>query len=83
MTNVAHLYKRGVVNMTNFEKMQLCYTDVLDALCDLTNSLSQENDLDNFAEDLDLIDKASVILKRLGETQLIESVEPKVGDDTE
>ena len=61
--------------MTNFEKMQLCYTDVLDAMCDLTNSLSQENDLNNFMDDLDLIDKASVILKRMGDTVLIEQTE--------
>lgn len=69
--------------MTNFEKMQLCYTDVLDAMCDLTNSLSQENNLNNFMDDLDLIDKASVILKRMGDTVLIEQIEEKVGDDEE
>ena len=69
--------------MTNFEKMQLCYTDVLDAMCDLTNSLSQENDLNNFMDDLDLIDKASVILKRMGETVLIEQTEEKVGGNEE
>lgn len=69
--------------MTNFEKMQLCYTDVLDAMCDLTNSLSQENNLDNFMDDLDLIDKASVILKRMGDTVLIEQTGEKVGGNEE
>lgn len=69
--------------MTNFEKMQLCYTDVLDAMCDLTNSLSQENDLNNFMDDLDLIDKASVILKRMGDTVLIEQTGEKVGGNEE
>ncbi len=69
--------------MTNFEKMQLCYTDVLDAMCDLTNSLSQENNLNNFMDDLDLIDKASVILKRMGDTVLIEQIEEKVGGNEE
>ena len=69
--------------MTNFEKMQLCYTDVLDAMCDLTNSLSQENNLNNFMDDLDLIDKASVILKRMGDTVLIEQTEEKVGCNEE
>ena len=69
--------------MTNFEKMQLCYTDVLDAMCDLTNSLSQENNLNNFMDDLDLIDKASVILKRMGETVLIEQTGEKVGGNEE
>lgn len=67
--------------MTNFEKMQLCYTDILDALCDLTGGLATENDLNNFADDLELIDKTSVILKRLGETQLIEQTEEEVGDN--
>ena len=69
--------------MTNFEKMQLCYTDVLDAMCDLTNSLSQENNLNNFMDDLDLIDKTSVILKRMGDTVLIEQTEEKVGGNEE
>lgn len=69
--------------MTNFEKMQLCYTDVLDAMCDLTNSLSQENNLNNFMDDLDLIDKASVILKRMGDTVLIEQTGEKVGGNEE
>ena len=69
--------------MTNFEKMQLCYSDVLDAMCDLTNSLSQENNLDNFMDDLDLIDKASVILKRMGDTVLIEQTGEKVGGNEE
>ena len=69
--------------MNNFEKMQLCYTDVLDAMCDLTNSLSQENNLDNFMDDLDLIDKASVILKRMGDTVLIEQTGEKVGGNEE
>lgn len=72
--------------MTNFEKMQLCYTDVLDAMCDLTNSLSEEDNLNNFMDDLDLIDKASVILKRMGDTVLIEQIEQaeeKVGGNEE
>ena len=67
--------------MTNFEKLQLCYTDVLDTLCDLTNGLVQQNDLDAMQDDLELIEKTSVILKRLGETQIIESVEKDVEDE--
>ena len=67
--------------MTNFEKLQLCYTDVLDTLCDLTNGLVQQDDLDAMQDDLELIEKTSVILKRLGETQIIESVEKDVEDE--
>lgn len=71
--------------MTNMEKLQLCYTDMLDVLCDLTNELNNENDLMNFDDDLALIERASVILKRIGETQIIESVEKdvEVGDEQE
>lgn len=65
--------------MTNFEKMQLCYTDVLDAMCDLTNTLASNNDLNTFVDDLELIDKASIILKRMGDTVLIEEVQEKTG----
>jgi hypothetical protein len=63
------------------EKLQLCYTDVLDTLCDLTNGLVQQNDLDAMQDDLELIEKTSVILKRLGETQIIESMEKDVEDE--
>lgn len=73
--------ERGRKIMTNFEKLQLCYTDVLDTLCDLTNGLVQQDDLDAMQDDLELIEKTSVILKRLGETQIIESVEKDVEDE--
>lgn len=69
--------------MTNFEKMQLCYTDVLTAMCDLTNTLASNNDLNTFVDDLELIDKASIILKRMGDTVLIEEAQEKVGGKEE
>lgn len=69
--------------MNNFEKMQLCYTDVLNAMCDLTNTLATNNDLNTFVDDLELIDKASIILKRMGDTVLIEEVQEKVGGKEE
>lgn len=81
MINVAQ--ERGRKIMTNMEKLQLCYTDVLDTLCDLTNGLVQQNDLDAMQDDLELIEKTSVILKRLGETQIIGEIEEKVGDNEE
>lgn len=64
--------------MTNMEKLQTCYTDILDALCDLTGELAEENDLNNFEDDLALIERASVILKRLGETSIIEEVKKDI-----
>ena len=67
--------------MNNMEKLKLCYTDVLDALVDLTGNLADEDDLLNFDDDLVLIEKVSVILKRLGETQVIEQVKKGVEDE--
>lgn len=69
--------------MNNFEKMQLCYTDVLDTACDLSAMLNEENDIDAFGDILDALDKTSIILKRLGDTILIEQVEQKEGDGEE
>lgn len=67
--------------MNNFEKMQLCYTDVLDTACDLSGMLKEENNLDAFGDILDALDKTTIILKRIGETQIIESVEKDVEDE--
>lgn len=69
--------------MNNFEKMQLCYTDVLDTVCDLSAMLNAEDDIDAFGDILDALDKTSIILKRLGDTILIEQVEQKEGDGEE
>ena len=81
MTSVEQ--ERGRKIMTNIEKMTLCYTDVLDTLCDLTNGLVQQDDLDAMLDDLELIEKTSVILKRLGETQIIGEIDEKVGGNEE
>ena len=67
--------------MNNFEKMQLCYTDVLDTACDLSAMLKEENNLDAFGDILDALDKTTIILKRIGDTQIIESVEKDVEDE--
>ena len=69
--------------MNNFEKMQLCYTDVLDTACDLSAMLNAENDVNAMGDILDVLDKTSIILKRLGDTVLIEKVEQKEGDGEE
>lgn len=69
--------------MSNFEKMKLCYTDVLNTACDLSCMLNAENDINAFGDILDVLDKSTVILKRLGDTVLIEQVEQKEGDEEE
>ena len=69
--------------MNNFEKMQLCYTDVLDTACDLSGMLNAENDLNAFGDILDALDKTTIILKRIGDTVLIDQVEQKEGGEEE
>lgn len=69
--------------MNNFEKMQLCYADVLDTACDLSAMLNAENNLDAFGDILDALDKTTIILKRIGDTVLIEQVEQKEGGEEE
>ncbi len=69
--------------MNNFEKVQLCYTDVLDTACDLSAMLKEENNLAAFGDILDALDKTTIILKRIGDTVLIEQVEQKEGGEEE
>ena len=69
--------------MDNFEKVQLCYTYVLNAACDLSAMLNEENDLNAFRDILDALDKTTIILKRIGDTVLIEQVEQKEGGEEE
>ena len=69
--------------MNNFEKMQLCYTDVLDTACDLSAMLKEENDVVEFDDILDALDKTTIILKRIGDTVLIDQVEQKEGGEEE
>lgn len=69
--------------MNNFEKMQLCYTDVLDTACDLSAMLKEENDVVEFGDILDALDKTTIILKRIGDTVLIDQVEQEEGGEEE
>ena len=69
--------------MNNFEKVQLCYTDVLDTACDLSAMLKEENDLNAFGDILDALDKTTIILKRIGDTVLIDQVEQEEGGEEE
>ena len=69
--------------MDNFEKVQLCYTYVLNTACDLSAMLNEENDTAAFGDILDALDKTTIILKRIGDTVLIEQVEQKEGGEEE
>lgn len=69
--------------MDNFEKVQLCYTYVLNTACDLSAMLNEENDTAEFSDILDALDKTTIILKRIGDTVLIEQVEQKEGGEEE
>lgn len=69
--------------MDNFEKVQLCYTYVLNTACDLSAMLNEENDTAEFGDILDALDKTTIILKRIGDTVLIEQVEQKEGGGEE
>lgn len=69
--------------MDNFEKVQLCYTYVLDTACDLSAMLNEENDVIEFGDILDALDKTTIILKRIGDTVLIEQVEQEEGGEEE
>ena len=61
--------------MRNQEKLAQCYTNVLDNLLDYTTMLRNEDDPVNTEDFLSFVEKHTVILKRIGETQIIEMVE--------
>ena len=45
--------------------------------------LKEENDVAEFGDILDALDKTTIILKRIGDTVLIEQVEQKEGGEEE
>lgn len=61
--------------MTNEQMLALSYTDMLSVTNDLTYMLAGEDDLDKFDDILALIERATIILKRLGDTVLINQIE--------
>ena len=68
--------------MTNMKLLAHCYTDVLNSMADYTYSLQKDNSLIALEEDISIIEKLSVILKRIGETQVIEFVEQDLDNIT-
>ena len=68
--------------MTNMKLLAQCYTDVLNSLADYTASLEADTKLEALEEDMAVVEKLSVILKRIGETQVIELVEQDLDNTT-
>lgn len=68
--------------MTNMELLAQCYTDVLNSMADYTASLESDTKLEALEEDAAVIEKLSVILKRIGETQVVELVEQDLDNTT-
>lgn len=68
--------------MTNMKLLAQCYTDVLNSMADYTASLEADTKLEALEEDMAVVEKLSVILKRIGETQVIELVEQDLDNTT-
>lgn len=68
--------------MTNMELLAQCYTNVLNSMADYTASLEADNKLEAMEEDMAVVEKLSVILKRIGETQVVELVEQDLDNTT-
>lgn len=68
--------------MTNMKLLAQCYTDVLNSMADYTASLEADTKLEALEGDMAVVEKLSVILKRIGETQVIELVEQDLDNTT-
>jgi hypothetical protein len=64
------------------ELLAQCYTNVLNSMADYTASLEADNKLEAMEEDMAVVEKLSVILKRIGETQVVELVEQDLDNTT-
>ena len=71
--------------MNNQEKLVNCYTDILDTLGDITAMIYDTEDFEQLDDLMEVADKLSVILKRVGETQILENLEQdlEIGGDDE
>lgn len=63
------------MEMNNQEKLAQCYTDVLTTLYDYTGELVESTNDIATNDIIDIIDRLTTNLKRIGETQIIEVVE--------
>lgn len=62
--------------MQNYEKINEAYSSLSDILLDICAEANELNDYDQIDAALETADKVSVILKRLGETAILEVGEP-------
>lgn len=62
--------------MQNYEKINEAYSSLSDILLDICTEANELNDYDQIDAALETADKVSVILKRLGETAILEVGEP-------
>lgn len=60
--------------MTNQQMMNESYTDLTETLYDLTQAINQAEDWVVLADYLELANSISTILKRMGETAVLEKV---------
>lgn len=68
--------------MKNIEMIQMVYTDLTETLFDLGGELLNVKSNNELGDTLNDMDKISVILKRLGETAVIEiNEEPTEGQE--
>ena len=63
------------MEINNQEKLAQCYTDVLTTLYDYTGELVESTNDIATNDIIDIIDRLTTNLKRIGETQIIEVVE--------
>ncbi|MGL5767095.1 MAG: hypothetical protein ACRCX8_15780 [Sarcina sp.] len=61
--------------MTNNEKFQQSVSDIVDVIYDLTGDIQSQTSYVGVEENLNLLDKLSSILKRMGDTLVIEKGE--------
>lgn len=61
--------------MSNQEKFIQSYTDLIDILYDLTGEMQEQKDYNKMLPDIEILDKVTTNLKRMGDTVVLNSVE--------
>lgn len=69
--------------MLNTEMFNQSYTDLILILYDATGSIAEESNWNEISEKLSVINDLTTIIKRMGETQILEinNNEPMEGDN--
>jgi hypothetical protein len=66
--------------MTNFDKIIAVQTDILETLYTYTGMLVENTNIDDDEEIMDMIDKLTTNLKRVGDTNVFEQVDDDSND---